>query len=71
MAIMYSIGLLTALLTGGAIGWLVTLAHFERLGANHREYEREMEEAEEFYAARGLLQQMKPDRWMGDNEPLE
>jgi hypothetical protein len=59
MTIVYVLGILAALLVGGVAGWLITLSHFEQISSKRQEYENEMAETQELYAARALLQRMK------------
>ena len=59
MATAFCLGLLAALLVGGATGWLATFGYFERIKREQREYEREVAEAQEMLAARAMLRQMK------------
>jgi hypothetical protein len=69
MAIIYGISLLAALLTGGAIGWLLTVGHLERVAYQHRSYENEMIEAQELYMALALLRHIKPYGSVQGDEP--
>jgi hypothetical protein len=50
VVILYDVGLLLALLIGGAIGLLVTAAHYEQIALRQWAYEKEMAERREFYA---------------------
>jgi hypothetical protein len=47
MAIIDGIVLALALLGGGAIGVLLTAAHYERIAARHRAWEREAAERQD------------------------
>jgi hypothetical protein len=60
VTIIYSIGLAIALLTGGAIGLFLMLAHYERISSQQREYERELAEGRDFYAALAMFRHIKP-----------
>jgi hypothetical protein len=59
--ILYDIGLALALLTGGAIGLLVTAAHYEQIALRRWEYEKEMAEGREIYAALAMFRRIKPE----------
>jgi hypothetical protein len=61
VSIVYYVGLLLALLTGGVIGLLVTAAHYEQIALRQRAYEEEMAERREFYAALGMFRHIRPD----------
>jgi hypothetical protein len=61
MVIIYDIGMVLALLTGGAIGLLVTAAHYEQIALRHWAYEKEVAARRELYVALGMLQHIKPD----------
>jgi hypothetical protein len=67
--ILYDIGLVLALLIGGAIGLLVTAAHYEQIALRQCAYEKEMAERREFYAALGAFRRIKPDRAPDDETP--
>jgi hypothetical protein len=67
--IVYDVGLVLALLIGGAIGLLVTAAHYEQIALRRWTYEKEMAERREFYAALGALRRIKPDRAPDDEAP--
>jgi hypothetical protein len=62
MVIVYVLGPVAGLIVGGVAGWLITLSHFERMAARREEYENEVAEAQELYAARALLRRMKLKR---------
>ena len=49
MIILYDVGLLLALLLGGAIGLLVTAGHYEQVALRQWEYEKEIAENRELY----------------------
>jgi hypothetical protein len=55
MDFVYGAGLVAALVTGGAAGWLGTILHFEHVTMRERGYERELAETEELLAARAAL----------------
>lgn len=59
MLIAYGLSLLGALLVGAGLGWLVACLHFELIAARGPEYEAELAEVQELYAARALLRHMK------------
>jgi hypothetical protein len=61
MAIIYGVGLATALLIGGAIGLLVTVAHYELVASRQQGYEEEVAEGRDFAAARFMFRQLKPE----------
>lgn len=63
---LYYVGLLLALLTGGAIGLLVTAAHYEQIALRQWAYEKGMAEGREFYAALGMLRHVRPDHAADD-----
>jgi hypothetical protein len=62
MAILYDVGLVLALLTGCAIGVLVTAAHYEQTALRRWAYEKEVAEGRELYAALAMVRRSKPDR---------
>jgi len=68
MIILYDVGLLLALLIGGAIGLLVTAAHYEQIALRRWAYEKEVAENREFYAALGMLRRIKPDYAPDDDD---
>ena len=51
MTVIYGIGIMMALLAGGAIGLLLTVAHNHRAAARYRGYEQEIARDRELYAA--------------------
>jgi hypothetical protein len=69
VVILYDIGLVLALLIGGAIGLLVTAAHYEQVALRRWEYEREMAEGREFYAALAMFRRINPDHPSDDKAP--
>jgi hypothetical protein len=60
VAIIYDTGLVLALLIGGAIGLLVTAAHYERIALRQWAYEKEIAEGREIYAALAMSRRGKP-----------
>ncbi len=50
MTMIYGIGIAMALLAGGAIGLLLTVAHYQRSAAREQRYEQEIAEVAELYA---------------------
>ena len=69
MVILYDIGLVLALLIGGAIGLLVKAAHYEQVALRRWEYEREIAEGREFYAALAMFRRINPDYPSDDEAP--
>jgi len=67
--IVYDVGLVLALLIGGAIGLLVTTAHYEQSALRRWAYEKEMVERRELYAALGSYRRIKPGRAPDDEAP--
>jgi hypothetical protein len=55
MALLYDVGLVLALLTGCAIGILVTAAHYEQLALRRWAHEKEVAEGRDFYATLAML----------------
>jgi hypothetical protein len=51
VAIIYGIGITMALLTGAAIGLLLTVTHYQRVAAERQRYEEEVARDPEFRAA--------------------
>ncbi len=68
MVILYDVGLLLALLIGGAIGLLITTAHYEHIALRRWAYEKEIAEHREFYAALGAFRRIKPDHAPDDDD---
>jgi hypothetical protein len=64
--IFYDVGLALALLTGGAIGLLVTAAHYEQIALRRWEYEKEIAEGREIYAALAMFRRIKPEHLSDD-----
>ncbi|MCW2895244.1 MAG: hypothetical protein JWO75_4733 [Actinomycetia bacterium] len=60
MVILYDVELLLTLLIGGAIGVLVTVAHYERAAHRRQAYEQEVAEGREIYAALAMFRRIKP-----------
>ena len=69
MVILYDIGLVLALLIGGAIGLLVTAAHYEQVALRRWEYEQEIAEGREFYAALAMFRRINRDHPSDDEAP--
>jgi hypothetical protein len=69
MVILYDAGLLLALLIGGAIGVLVTAAHYEHLAFQRWAYEKEVADGREVHAALALFRRMKPNYPADDAYP--
>jgi hypothetical protein len=67
--IVYDVGLVLALLTGGAIGLLVTAAHYQQIALRQWAYEKEIAERRELYAALGAFRRLKPDGAPDDEAP--
>jgi hypothetical protein len=61
MVLLYDVGLVLALLTGCAIGLLVTAAHYERIALRRWAYEKEVAEGREMYAALAMFRHVKPN----------
>jgi hypothetical protein len=61
MVILYDVGLMLALLTGGAIGVLVTAAHYEQLAFRRWAYEKEVADGREVHAALAMFRRINPD----------
>ena len=51
MTVVYGIGIMMALLAGGAIGLFLTVAHYHLVAARHQKYEQEIARDRELYAA--------------------
>jgi hypothetical protein len=51
VTVIYGIGIMMALLAGGGIGLLLTVAHYHRVAARYRRYEQELARDRELYAA--------------------
>jgi hypothetical protein len=62
MAIIYGVGLAMALLIGGAIGLLLTAAHYELIASRQRGYEKEIARGPDRYAAQVMLRHLRPGR---------
>jgi len=71
MVILYDAGLVLALITGCAIGVLVTAAHYEQVALRRWAYEKEVAEGRELYAALGMFRRIKPDHPADDKAPAE
>ena len=61
MVILYDAGLVLALLVGGAIGVLVTAAHYEHLAFQRWAYEKEVADGREVHAALAMFRRIKSD----------
>jgi hypothetical protein len=61
MALLYDVGLVLALLTGCAIGLLVTAAHYEQIALRRWAYEKEVAEGREMYAALAMFRRVTPN----------
>jgi hypothetical protein len=59
MEFVYGAGLLAALVSGGAAGWLGTILHSEHVSTRERGYELELTEAEELLVARAALRRRR------------
>ena len=60
MVILYDVELLLTLLIGGAVGVLVTAAHYEQAARRRWAYEKELAEGREIYAALAMFRRIKP-----------
>lgn len=61
VAMMYGIGIAMALLTGGAIGLLLTVAHYQQVAARHQQWEQEIApDAKRYAAALAALRRYQP-----------
>jgi hypothetical protein len=69
MAILYDAGLVLALLTGCAIGVLVTADHYEQIALRRWAYEKEAAEGREIHAALAMFRRIKPDQPADDQAP--
>lgn len=64
------IGIAMALLTGGAIGLLLTVAHYQRAAARRQRYEQEAAQDRELYAAaRAAIRRYRPTRPRNSTAP--
>jgi hypothetical protein len=68
VVILYDVELLLTLLIGGAIGVLVTVAHYERAAHRRQAYEQEVAEGREIYAALAMFRRIKPVHPSDDEE---
>jgi hypothetical protein len=66
VVIIYDAGLVLALLVGAAIGLLVTAAHYEQIALRRWQYEKEVAEGRELYAALAMFRRIKPDHSSDD-----
>ena len=61
MTVIYGTGIMMALLAGGVIGLLLTVAHYQRAAARYHRYEQEIARDRELYtAAQAVLRPRKP-----------
>jgi hypothetical protein len=60
MIILYDIGLVLSLITGGVIGVMLTTARYDRIAMRQRRYEAEVAEYQEVYAALALYRRVRP-----------
>ena len=70
MVILYDVELLLTLLIGGAVGVLVTAAHYEQAAHRRWAYEKEIAEGREIYAALAMFRRIKPVHSSDDEERL-
>jgi hypothetical protein len=68
MVILYDVELFLTLLIGGALGMLVTAAHYEHAAQRRWAYEKEVAAGREVYAALGLYRRIRPARLPDDKE---
>ena len=68
MVILYDVELLLTLLIGGAIGMLVTAAHYEQTARRRWAYEKELAEGREIYAALAMFRRIKSAHPSDDEE---
>jgi hypothetical protein len=70
MGLIDKLALLIALLIGGAGGWLVATARHHRLAERERNYEREVADYQELYAAWAMLRRTRcadaPENYRAD-----
>jgi len=59
MQIIDVIGVLITVIAGGAIGVFLTIAHHERVRNRHADYEKELAENRELYAALAIRQRQR------------
>ena len=69
MALLYDVGLVLALLTGCAIGLLVTAAHYEQIALRRWTYEKEVADGREVHAALAMFRRIKMDHPTDDTAP--
>jgi hypothetical protein len=66
MIILYDVGLVLSLLAGGVIGLMLTTARYERIAVRQRQYEAEVAEHQELYAALALYRRFKSGKSSDD-----
>jgi hypothetical protein len=69
MLILCEAGLVLALLIGGLIGLTLTKAHYDQIAMRQRQYEAEIAEHHEFYAALALYRRFKAGKSPDDKVP--
>jgi hypothetical protein len=69
VVIIYEAGLVLALLIGATVGLLITAAHYEQVALRQRQYEEEIAEGRELYAALAMILRIKPDHPADDKAP--
>lgn len=60
MAILYVVGLVLALIIGGAIALLLKGGYYERIASKRGEYEKEIDERGDFDAAVAVFRRITP-----------
>ena len=69
MFILYDIGLVLSLLTGGVIGMLLTRARYDRIALRQQQYEAEAAQYRELYTALALYRRTRPGGSPDDEMP--
>ena len=66
--ILYGTGIAMALVTGGIIGLILTVAHYQRLAAQRRRYEQEVARDRELHSAAAQAARQRYNRpiWPGN-----
>jgi hypothetical protein len=59
MQIIDVIGVLITIIAGGAIGVFLTIAYHERVKSQHADYEKELAENRDLYAALAIRQRLE------------
>jgi len=60
MTVIYGLGIMMALMAGGAIGLSLAVAHYHRVAARYQRYEQEIARDRDLYAAaQAVLQHYK------------